>query len=77
MLGLCMGFSLLSVAECVYFFTVRWAVLAWRNHYEEKNAVSDSEKVHEITVDVRNRQDVMFDHLFDPSKDQTSTKIEN
>lgn len=65
MLGLCMGFSLLSVAELIYFFTVRWAVLAWRKH-TEPNAVQD-EKLHEITIDVRKRQDAMFDELFDPT----------
>ena len=63
MLGLCMGFSLLSVAELIYFFTVRWAVLAWRKH-TDNNSVEE-EKLHEITIDVRKRQDAMFDQLFD------------
>ena len=29
-MGLCLGFSLLSVVELIYFFTLRWCVLLCR-----------------------------------------------
>ena len=29
-MGLCLGFSLLSVVELIYFFTLRWCVLCCR-----------------------------------------------
>ena len=30
LMGLCLGFSLLSVVELIYFFTLRWCVLCCR-----------------------------------------------
>ena len=70
-MGLCMGFSLLSVAELVYFFTVRWAVLAWRKRGDNQNV--EDEKMHEITIDVRKRQDAIFDQLFEPNVTKVET----
>ena len=66
LLGLCMGFSLLSAAELVYFFTVRWAILVYRKYFGI-NAVGTEEQMHEITIDVRKRQDLIFDQLFERS----------
>ena len=59
LMGLCLGFSLLSVVEFIYFFTLRWAVLLCRRKPEE-NPESNT-KIGRILPTSE-----VFDVIFDP-----------
>ena len=63
LLGLCLGFSLLSVVEVIYFFTLRWCVLVCRRKkMKDQVIVSPDTTVGMDSLELS--KSAVFDHIF-------------
>ena len=70
LLGLCMGFSLLTAIEVVYWFLVRWGILRLKRKAEGKrgNRVQPMEEADDsVKANIKETQKQVFNHVFDPS----------
>ena len=71
-MGLCLGFSLLSVVELIYFFTLRWCVLCCRRGGGIQENLPDDESLsrpNTTTILINGRvlpTSEVFDHIFKP-----------
>ena len=77
LMGLCLGFSLLSVVELIYFFTLRWCVLCCRRRGGgggggiQENLRDDESlsRPNTTTILINGRvlpTSEVFDHIFKP-----------
>ena len=73
LMGLCLGFSLLSVVELIYFFTLRWCVLCCRRGGGGGGGnLQDDESLRRpntTTILINSRvlpTSEVFDHIFKP-----------
>ena len=56
LMGLCMGFSLLSFFEFIYFFTMRWIFLLFRKKNRQNELGTE--------LSEKDKQSAVFDHVF-------------
>ena len=65
LLGLCLGFSLLTVIEFIYWFVVRWGVLYLKRKKQVANGnTDDSDKKENIDANIKHTTGKVFDEIF-------------
>ena len=69
LLGLCMGFSLLTAIEIVYWFLVRWAILRLKRKTEKRGTMVESMAGagDNVSANIKATQKQVFSHVFDPA----------
>lgn len=70
-MGLCMGFSLLSAIEVVYWFLVRWGILVFKRKKQEqdtRNVVHPTPNKDLVDANIRQTTSKVFDEIFKQSK---------
>ena len=72
LMGLCMGFSLLSAIEFIYWFILRWSILLLKR---KKNGDLDKDKQDCIDENIRETEKKVFDEVFETKKPRSATMV--
>ena len=68
LMGLWMGFSLLSAVEVIYWFLVRWGILLFKRKKMASEVgptnAGDAQKRHDVKENIRETEKQVFDEIF-------------